>query len=63
VPKLQLEKILEKKSISKRQFAKLLDLDPANVFRFFRPGYNPTFSMLVRWAEVLKIKVKDLIEE
>lgn len=61
--KLQLEKVLEKKGISKRQFAKLLELDPANVFRFFRPGYNPTFEMMVKWAGVLKVKVRDLIEE
>jgi transcriptional regulator with XRE-family HTH domain len=63
VAKLQLEKVLEKKGMSKRQFAKLLGVDPANVFRFFRAGYNPTFQMLVKWAEVLKIKVRDLIEE
>ena len=61
--KLQLEKVLEKKGMSKRQFAKLLGADYANVFRFFRPGYNPTFEMLVKWAEVLKVKVRDLIEE
>jgi len=63
VAKLQLEKVLEKKGISKRQFAKLLGLDPANVFRFFREGYNPTFSMLIKWAGVLKVKVRDLIGE
>ena len=61
--KLQLQKVLEKKGISKRQFAKLLGLDPANVFRFFRDGYNPTFLMLIRWADVLKVKVRDLIDE
>jgi hypothetical protein len=61
--KLQLEKVLQKKAISKRQFAKLLEADYANVFRFFRPGYNPTFEMLVRWADALKIKVRDLIDE
>jgi transcriptional regulator with XRE-family HTH domain len=63
VAKLQLEKILQKKGMSKRQFAKLLEADYGNVFRFFRPGYNPTFEMMVRWAEVLKVKVRDLIDE
>ena len=63
VAKLQLGKVLEKKGMSKRQFAKLLGVDPANVFRFFRPGYNPTLLTLSKWAEVLKVKVKDLIED
>jgi transcriptional regulator with XRE-family HTH domain len=63
VGKVVLEKILEKKNISKRQFAKRLGLDYSNVFRFFRPDYDPKFSTLVSWAKVLEVKIRDLFEE
>lgn len=61
--KVVLNKILERKKISKRQFAKLLKMDYPSVFRFFRPGYDPKFSTLERWAKVLEVKIRDFIEE
>jgi transcriptional regulator with XRE-family HTH domain len=61
--KLALEKLLEKKSLSKRQFAKLLQMDYPSVFRFFRPGYDPKLSTLEKWAKVLGVKIKELYEE
>jgi predicted transcriptional regulator len=61
--KIILEKILEKKKISKRQFSKKMGMIYSNVFRIFRPGYDPKFSTLVDWAKALDVKVKDLIEE
>jgi len=63
VAKIILKKILEQRKISKRQFAIKLGVDVGNVFRFFRPNYDPRFSTLERWAKVLNIKVKDLFEE
>jgi ribosome-binding protein aMBF1 (putative translation factor) len=63
VAKLQIEKVLEKKGMSKRQFAKLIVEDYGNVFRFFRPGYDPKLSTLNKWAKALNVKVKDLLVE
>jgi hypothetical protein len=63
VAKLQIEKVLEKKGMSKRQFAKLIVEDYGNVFRFFRPGYDPKLSTLNKWAKALNLKVKDLLIE
>lgn len=61
--KLVLETILKKKNLSKRQFAKLLHMDYPSVFRFFRPGYDPKFSTLEKWARVLGVKIRDLYED
>ncbi len=61
--KVILNKILERKKISKRQFAKLLKMDYPSVFRFFRPGYDPKLSTLERWAKVLNVKLKELLED
>lgn len=63
MPKLLLEKVLKKKGMSKRQFAKRLDIDYASVFRFFRPGYDPKLSTLARWAKVLDVRIRDLYSE
>ena len=61
--KIALEKVLKQKRLSKRQFAKRLQMEYGNVFRFFRPEYDPKFSTLERWAKVLGVKIKDLYEE
>jgi len=62
--KLILERVLKKKGISKREFARRLKLyDPNNVFRYFREGYDPKLSTLSKWAKALKVRVRDLIEE
>lgn len=59
----QLAEVLKKKGISKRRFAKMLGVQYAGVFRYFRPGYDPKLSTLTRWAKALKVKVRDLIKE
>lgn len=61
--KLPLDKILEEKKISKRQFAKMLGEDSSNVHRYFRDGYDPKLSLLKEWATKLKMKVSDLVRE
>lgn len=61
--KLLLNQVLERKKLSKRQFAKKLDIDYASVFRFFRPGYDPKLSTLERWAKILDVRISDLFEE
>ena len=59
----KLAEVLEKKKLSKRQFAKLLKVEYANVFRFFRAGYDPKLSTLLKWAKALGVKAKDLISD
>jgi transcriptional regulator with XRE-family HTH domain len=61
--RLILDQVLKRKKISKYRFAKLLDMEYDNVFRFFRKGYDPKLSVLTRWAQVLGCKVRDLIKE
>lgn len=61
--KLILDEILEKKGMSKRQFAKKLGKDYPGVFRYFREGYDPKLSSLEAWAKVLGCRVRDLVEE
>lgn len=63
MPKLKLHLMLEKKGLSKRQFAKLLGVSYPAVFRYFREGYDPKLSTLKRWARVMECKIRDLYEE
>jgi DNA-binding Xre family transcriptional regulator len=61
--KLKLEALLQKKKISKYRLAQLLGVPASNVFRYFKPDYDPKLSTLERWAKVLEVKVKDLLDE
>jgi hypothetical protein len=61
--KLILEKVLEQKKISKRQFAFMIKADYPTTFRYYRPGYDPKLSSLEKWAKALKVKIRDLIKE
>ncbi len=58
---LRLDKILEKKGVSKRQFSKMLEEDESNVYRYFRDGYDPKLSTLKKWAAKLKMRVSELV--
>jgi transcriptional regulator with XRE-family HTH domain len=61
--KLALGEALKKKGMSKRQFAKLLDIEYKNVFRLFHAGADPKLSTLNKWAKLLGCKVRDLLKE
>jgi transcriptional regulator with XRE-family HTH domain len=63
MPKIILAAVLRKKKLSKYRFAQLLKQEYYSVFRYFRPGYDPKFSTLQKWAKVLNVKVRDLIKE
>jgi predicted transcriptional regulator len=63
VAKVCLGKILKEKKMTKYRFAKLLKSEYSNVVPYFRPGYDPRLSTVAKWAQVLKISVKDLIED
>lgn len=49
--------------MTKYRFAKLIGVEYSNVVRYFKIDYNPRLSTLEKWAEVLKVSVKDLIED
>ena len=58
-----LSKVLKEKKMTKYRFAKLIGVEYSNVVRYFKIDYNPRLSTLEKWAEVLKVSVKDLIED
>lgn len=61
---LNLGKVLDKKGMSAREFAKKLGKESSEVSKFFVPGYDPKFSMICRWVEVLGLKsVNELIDD
>ena len=41
----------------------MLKIEYANVFRFFREDYDPKLSTLQKWADVLEIDVRDLLNK
>jgi transcriptional regulator with XRE-family HTH domain len=61
--KLLLDRVLKRKKLSKRQFAKLLKTDYSYVFRYFRKGYDPRLSVLQKWATALKVKIASLYRD
>lgn len=61
--KLKLKAALDKKKISKRAFAKLLEVDRGSLSRFYKGNCNPTLETLNKFAKALGVKVKDLIKE
>jgi transcriptional regulator with XRE-family HTH domain len=58
-----LEKVLKKKKITKYRFAKMLGMETSNTARYFKPGYDPRLSTIERWAKVLNVSVRDLLED
>jgi transcriptional regulator with XRE-family HTH domain len=63
MPKLLLASVLKKKKLSKREFAKRLEIHYRMVFRYCRPGYDPKLSTLEKWAKVLKVPIRHLYKE
>lgn len=62
--RLILAQVLKRKGISKLEFGRRLGIkNPENVYRLFRPGVDPHFSALKRYARALRCKVRDLIKE
>lgn len=61
--KIILKQALEKRKVSKRQFAIRIGMRYEHVFRLFREGYDPKWSMVNRWAKALKCRIKDLYRE
>lgn len=61
--RLRIRKVLKKKGISIKQFARMTQTDYSSMSRDTRPTSNPTLLRLTRWARLLKCKVRDLLEE
>lgn len=61
--KVRLGKALKDLKMSKRLFAKKLGIEYPNVFRLFKPEYDPKLSTITEWAKVLRVRVSELIED
>lgn len=63
MPRVNLDRILKRKKLSRRKFARLIGIDYKNVSRMFRPTFDPRLSSLASYAKRLGVRVRDLIEE
>lgn len=61
--KIRLAEVLKQKKMTKYKFAKLLGAETSNVSKYFKPGYDPKLSTLSKWADVIGVSVKDLVED
>ena len=61
--KFILAKVLKRKKISKRAFARAAQYDLGNLWKLFAKDYNPTLSTMHRCAKAIGCKVRELIEE
>lgn len=59
---INLGRILDKKGITLYKFAKELGVPASTVTTYFRPGYDPRLSSVLRWCEVLDVGIDDLID-
>jgi DNA-binding phage protein len=41
----------------------MLDTDYSSLFRALRPNANPKLRTMEKWAKILRIRVRDMIEE
>lgn len=63
MPRVDLATALKRKKLSKRQFAIRLGIRYENVFKLFRPGLDPRFSSLCKYAAAIGCRVRDLFRE
>ena len=61
--KVVLAKVLKEKKMTKYRFAKMLGSEYSGIVRYFKADFNPRLSTLEKWAQVLDVSVKDLIED
>lgn len=62
-PKLKIKEVLNKNNISQYELAKRLSIPPHHVTNMVKSDFNPTFKTLLKIAEAIKCKVRDLIDE
>ena len=61
--KIRLKEVCKKKGLSEYAFAKLVGTSQANVAPYFKGEGDPKLSTLAKWAKVLNIGVRELIED
>jgi transcriptional regulator with XRE-family HTH domain len=59
---INLGRVLQKKGWSSTRFASELGIPPNRVSRYYRKDFDPPFSTVLRWAEVLGVSVQDLVD-
>lgn len=57
---LDVARILDQKGWSQRQLAAELEKKSNDISRFFRPGFDPKLSLIIRIAEILEVDVREL---
>lgn len=62
-PKLKIKSALKERGVSQYELARRLGLQTQHITKMVKITYNPTFYTLVRIAEAIDCKVRDLIEE
>ena len=58
-----IEMALLRKDISKKEFARLLNISHAHLDKIFRNGYIPTIDMLIKMSKILEIPTDLLLLE
>jgi transcriptional regulator with XRE-family HTH domain len=61
--KLILARILKKKRLSKREFARRTGIRYDNVSKVFHKDHNPSLETLTRYAKAVGVKVRDILDE
>lgn len=59
---LNLSLVLEREGISKNEFARRLGVPKQTVRPYFRPGYDPKLSTLLKWSHALECGIDELID-
>ena len=62
MPWINLRKIMDQRNLSMRGFAKLLGVKPSVVTSYFRAGYDPRLSTVLRWCEALDCSMAEIID-
>ncbi len=55
--------LLEAKGWSMKRFAGELGVKPQVVTRYFKPGFDPNASTLLKWTRILDCSLNDLVDE
>lgn len=61
--KLRIRHHVKRRKLTHRAFARQLGMTERNAYKLYEPGYNPTVRTLARVAKVLRLKIRDLIDE
>ena len=60
---INLGRILDDKGISNGKFAEMIGVQKQHVTNYFKPGYDPKISTVIKWCKALEISIVDLLDE